>query len=119
MSDRFEFTLFVIMKAVAFFLMICMTLVSVLPGKGQSLQSPQKMDCCKKMTKDTPCNHQKKHDCKHGMCLTRYCCNVHGFVPVEPFCLNALVIGSLDQIIPYLQGRLSDYVSESFRPPKV
>jgi hypothetical protein len=108
------------MKAVAFFLMICMTLVSVLPGKGQSLQAPLKMDCCKKMVKDTPCDHQQKQDKKHGMCLTRYCCNVNGFVPAEPFILSyALTLPKSDLTITYLNGRLSDYAAKSFHPPRV
>jgi hypothetical protein len=118
--DQLKLPLFVLMKVATFLLMICMTFVSVLPGKGQSLQVPEKMDCCKKTGKDMPCNHQQKQDCKHGMCLTRFCCNVSGFVPVKPLALaHTLPEWKSNVTIPYVDGQLSDFAAKSFRPPRV
>ncbi|HMI02963.1 MAG TPA: hypothetical protein VK541_10805 [Pedobacter sp.] len=108
------------MKAAAFFLMICMTFVSVLPGKGQALVTQEKMACCKETGKVLPCDHRQKQDCKHGMCLTRFCCNVSGFVPVKPLDLGYVLPESKkDLTVDYVEGQVSDYSAKSFHPPRV
>jgi hypothetical protein len=118
--SQFKLPLFVMMKVAAFFLMICITFVSVLPGKGQALVTQEKMDCCKKTGKELPCDHKKKQDCKHGMCLTRMCCNVIGFTPVEPMNVSkVLPVTRSTSLTPFSDGSPSGYSALTFQPPEV
>lgn len=66
------------MKVIAFFMVICMSLVSVVTGTVQAMQYDKEPKCCMQSGMAKPCKSHKT-DKAMGMCLTKLCCNVPGF----------------------------------------
>ena len=108
------------MKATAFFMAICMALISVFAGNVHAMTVPSEMECCQHAGKKIPCEEHGKQAAKQGMCLTRLCCNVTGFTPVQPVALAELKPVIKGPSLFYLaDGMPAGYVSSAFQPPEV
>jgi hypothetical protein len=66
------------MKVIALFMIIWMSLVSMLTGTVQAMQYGKESKCCMQSSLACTCKLHKS-DKAIGMCLNKLCCNVPGF----------------------------------------
>ncbi|MEO3407102.1 hypothetical protein AAFN85_24510 [Mucilaginibacter sp. CAU 1740] len=106
------------MKAISFFMLILMLLVSTMPGKAEQAMSMK--NCCHKMV-NMPQKHQgATKGCDGGMCATVLSCNNCCFLKTEPVKVEGLAIHVDSKTIsPYSIGNLSGYANSCWNPPKV
>jgi hypothetical protein len=108
------------MKVVAFVMIMCLVLVSAIPGREKTIVVLTKENCCHKMIKHSPCRHEQKDDCGRGSCNTMLSCATCGFLKAERITVNPIIPVLKETLItPYLMGDLSDYSIPNWNPPKV
>ncbi|NII82054.1 hypothetical protein FHT21_001099 [Pedobacter sp. SG908] len=107
------------MKVIAFFMVICMGLVSVVTGTVQAIQYDKEPKCCMLSGMAKPCKSHKSNKVT-GMCLTKLCCNVSGFIinKVVQIVQTAPVEVKNSSVNPMCENTI-DFSFSFWHPPKV
>jgi hypothetical protein len=108
------------MKAIAFFLIICIVSLSAFPARAIPAHTELKKACCHELAKKSPCSHNNQGDCNsRGICNIIVCSSC-GFLKVDPLSIKPIIpIPQELNVTPYYLGSLSDYSLSSWHPPKV